>query len=351
MPNFTGQLRSNEIFAALFNMIISQEVFADNIKGTDLVDKARVDGSMYGDTKLYYSTDALASSEWGNDAEAVNLLDIARPEAPECQAIVIDKFYQIALTVDDYMSKRAWSTEGAFSSFTSIMLGWMRDTKKVKEATEYNAFIGTDVVAGQTFTVAAGSDAKAIANEIADIMSLMTDYNRDFNEYGHLRRYSEGEIMVIYNKKYLNKIKTVDLPTIFDNAGLKKVFAEESLQARYFGTVNTVSKTAADANTRALEECTISSGTGAGHYFAGDKIPTGATLVSGGAIVVPTYQEDAKVIAKMYIKLPPYMSGFEAGTSFFNARSLTTNHYLTWGTNTKEHLLAFPCVTIKEANA
>lgn len=60
---FTGQLRSNEIFAALYNMIISQEVFSDNIKGSDIVDQARVDGSMYGDTKLYYSTDALASSE------------------------------------------------------------------------------------------------------------------------------------------------------------------------------------------------------------------------------------------------------------------------------------------------
>ena len=54
MPAFTGKLNSNEIFAALYNMIISQQVFADNIAGTksDLVDMARVDGSMYGDTKL-----------------------------------------------------------------------------------------------------------------------------------------------------------------------------------------------------------------------------------------------------------------------------------------------------------
>lgn len=64
MANFTGQLRSNEIFSALYNMIISQEVFADNIKGTfsELVDMARVDGSLYGDQKLYYASDALKSS-------------------------------------------------------------------------------------------------------------------------------------------------------------------------------------------------------------------------------------------------------------------------------------------------
>ena len=34
MANFDGKLKSNEIFAALFNMIISQQVFADNIKDT-----------------------------------------------------------------------------------------------------------------------------------------------------------------------------------------------------------------------------------------------------------------------------------------------------------------------------
>lgn len=57
-------LNPNEIFAPLFNQIISQEVFADNIAeiGSELVDMARVDGSMYGDTKLYYATKPLYSS-------------------------------------------------------------------------------------------------------------------------------------------------------------------------------------------------------------------------------------------------------------------------------------------------
>ena len=34
MGAFNGTLNSNEIFAGLYNMIISQQVFADNIKGT-----------------------------------------------------------------------------------------------------------------------------------------------------------------------------------------------------------------------------------------------------------------------------------------------------------------------------
>ena len=145
MAAFNGQLNANEIFSALYNMIISQEVFADNIAGTksSLVDMSRVDGSLYGDTKLYYSPDVLKSVEWGNDAEAANLLAVDRPKAPECQKITIDQFRQIRLTVDNYLSKRAWSDEGAFASFTSVMLGMMSDTKRIYDSTTFNAFLGT----------------------------------------------------------------------------------------------------------------------------------------------------------------------------------------------------------------
>jgi hypothetical protein len=41
------------------------------------------------------------------------------------------------------------------------------------------------------------------------------------------------------------------------------------------------------------------------------------------------------------------MSAFEVGTSFFNARSLTTNHYLTFGHNTLERLVDKPFITVK----
>ena len=344
MATFNGTLRSNEIFSALYNMIISQEVFADNIKGSDLVDQARVDGGLYGDTKLYYSTDALASAEWGNDAEATNLLEIARPDAPKCQAIVLDTFRQISLTVDNYLSKRAWADEGSFSSFNSVMLGWIRDTKKVYDGTTYNCYVGT--AQGQAdkslveITLAEGdNEAQVIANTLADVITEMTDYNRDFNDYKQLRRYSEDEIKVIFNAKKINKIKNIDLPVIFDNAGLKATFSKEVLPAKYFGTVNTEQKVA-DANTRSLVEQTIAGK----HYFAGDKIKAGDTAPAG-----TSYQEDNKIVCKIVTKLPPYMSAFEVGTSFFNPKSLTENHYLTFGHNTIEYLKAYPMVTVKLA--
>ena len=59
------------------------------------------------------------------------------------------------------------------------------------------------------------------------------------------------------------------------------------------------------------------------------------------------YKEDDKVICKVLVKLPPYMSAFEVGTSFFNPKSLTENHYLTFGHNTLEYLKNYPFITVK----
>ena len=51
-----------------------------------------------------------------------------------------------------------------------------------------------------------------------------------------------------------------------------------------------------------------------------------------------------KVIHKQSV---PYMSAFEVGTSFFNPRSLTENHYLTFGYNTLEYLKDKPFITAR----
>ena len=346
MPNFTGQLRPNEIFGALFNMIISQQVFADNVKGTysTLVDKARVDGTLYGDTKLYYATDALQSYAWDNDNEAANLLELNRPEAPECQAIVIDKFRQIRLTVDDYLSKRAWGTEGAFSSFNSIMKGWIRDTKKIYDSTLYNAYIGTAVAESegqnQTLTLVDGTnDGLQYAEFLANLLVELKDVSRDYNDYGYIRSYDESDLMVVWNAKFYNTIKKVDLPVIFHNEGLVSEFDQEVLPARYFGTVNTGTKEGDGSTVRSLIEQVI----GSNHYFAGDLIKKGDTAPAG------TSYTEAKDIAFKVIhkRSVPYMSAFEVGTSFFNPRSLTTNHYLTFGHNTIEYLKNYPFITVK----
>ena len=51
------KLSQNTITQALFNMIISQQVFDSGVASTELADRFRVDGTLFGDTKLYHSFD------------------------------------------------------------------------------------------------------------------------------------------------------------------------------------------------------------------------------------------------------------------------------------------------------
>ena len=375
--NYAGKLNANEIFASIFNMIISQQVFADNIKGTksSLVDAARVDGSMYGDTKLYYATDVLRSYAWGGDEEATKLLELNRPEDPECQAITLDVFRQIRLTVDNYLTKRAWSSENAFNEFNSVMLGWIRDTKRVYDSTTYNTFIGTYVTSegkqNQTVTLPTVDgdkeaenrlQAQTIATKVADILVDLEDVSRDYNDYQNLRSYSADDFRYVWNSAYVNKINKLDVPTIFHKDGLIDKFAQYTLPSRYFGDVvvkgtavtsdGTSYRSLVEQDVTLVEALTYKGKTlpigSKFHLFAGDIIPNKIALASASAVLVPSYKENSNIICKIVHKdAVPYMSGFEAGTSFFNSRSLTENNYLTFGHNTLEAIHDKPFITLK----
>jgi len=374
-------LSPNEIFATIANMIISQQTFADNLgKHQSLVDKARVDGSLYGDRKLYYASDVLNTHAWGGDSEAANLLSLDRPEDPEVQAIVLDTFRQIRLTLDSYLSKRAWSTEGAFASFQDIMTGWMSETKKVYDGTNYNVYIGNTVSNATKATIDIGVaaargnasteeeanrlEAGLIAESIANLLVEMGDYNRDFNDYGFLRSYADSDIKIIWNSVWVNKIKKIDLPTIFNKEGLVNKLDEDVLPARYFGRAIAASDKGSGKVINANDEydntvgpkirskvefqTTNSSGKKVNH-FAGDEIPNGSTIKVGGDFEeADVYIEDNTIMGKVIAgPLPPYMSAFEVGTSFFNPRSLTENRYITFGHNTLSYLKNYPLVTLK----
>lgn len=393
MANFSGTLRSNEIFAALYNMILSEEVYADNIKDTKatLVDMARVDGGLYGDQKLYYATDCLQSVEWTNDAEANNLLKLYRPAAPKCQAIVFDVFRFIACTVDDYLSKRAFSTEGAFSQFNAVVLGWIRETKKIYDSTTYNTFIGTTTTTKgkQTIevdvTTAVGDttgeekariEGQVIGEAVAKLLIDVQDISREYNDYGFIRSYDINDLIFVWNADSVARIEKRDLPSLYHKDIIDK-FAEFTLPGRYFGDVNDKSKTAADASTRSLIEQDITFAGGetvaepiqidrggvkmvlaagdtilqndVGHVFAGDAIPAKTVIATSDAIVYPSYQVNNKILFKvMGRKSVPMMSAFEVSNSFYNQASLTDTQRLIWGHNTLEYLKNYPFITVKE---
>lgn len=348
-------LNKNEIYSALYNMIIGQEVFDRIDDSSELVDLAKTDGGLYGDTKLYYAADALSSSAWGNDAEAANLLALDRPADPECQEITIDKFRQIRLTLDDYLSKRAWSSEGAFGQFNSLMEAMVGKTKRIYDVTLYNAFIGTakgvDASGAEqskeikvaSAAVDTDKEARVIAKGIADLIVELKTISRKFNKYGQITKFNESQIKIVWNSEFVNKIKKIDLPTLFHKDGLMDKFEEHVLPNIYFGNVVTAAVTKAnntvEGKYRSLIEQTLENK----HVFPGEVIPTGVAIPAGTA-----YEVDSKVICKVLVKLPPYMSAFEVGTSFFNPRSLTTNRYLTFGHNSMEVLEAYPFITVKE---
>lgn len=395
MPAFSGQLNANEIFAALYNMIISQEVGADNIAGTfgSLADKSRVDGGLYGDTKLYYDTDVLKSHAWLGDSEAANLLAVNRPKDPETQAVVLNVFRQIDVTIDNYLTKRAWISADSFQSFNDITLGWIRNTKRVYDSTLFNSYVGTAVSAANkaeivvTPTVgtdttsadlegAARIEAGAIAQALEDAFIEMKDVSRDYNDYKHLKSFNLEDLQVVWNSKWVNKIKKIDLPTMFHKDGLIDKFEEEILPARYFGVVLTATNIStysastpaagkpidsddgsyvpgsnhANGCVRSLIEAEVTVSAVKYHVFPGDEIPAGATVGASATnfLYGEVYIEDAKIICKvMHKRSVPFMSAFEVGTSFFNPRSLTENHYLTYGHNTLEYLKRYPFITFR----
>lgn len=352
-------LNTNEIYAAMHNQIISVMGFGDNIKGTfgELASKAKVDGTLLGDTKVYRAADVLASNAWGNDAEAENLLKTYRNKNIKEQEITLDVFRQICLTTDDYMSKRAWAEEGAFSSFNGILKSLMGETKKIYDATTYNCYIGTtetalgeqdididvtSAVGSVTGEEAARLKAGKIGEDIAKLITNLKDATRDYNDYGYMRSYDvDNDLMFIFNSDLLAEIQKRDLPTVFHKDFIDKL-GEYSLPAKYFGTINTVQKTG-DGTIRALEEMTLTKGSETKHVFGGELIPAEYTVAAN-----KSYTPNAKILCKVIHKNSvPFMSGFEVGTSFYNPKALLETNYLTWGHNTLQYLKNYPFITVK----
>lgn len=366
---FNGHLNPNEVFGSIYNVIINQIVKSPELTDNyNFVEKFRTEGSLYGDTVLVYDQDVLSTREWLGDGEAQNLLAIERPADPECQAITLNKFRICKTSLDSYLSKRAWSTENAFTQFNDIVMSMVSATKRLYEVTLINAYLGTvegaaaksDLEIPLSDITATGEEknrleAQTIAQYIADLIVDMKDYSRDYNDYEFMRAYNEADLMVIWNSKYVNKINKLDLPTIFNKAGLMDKFEQNVLPARYFGTVvdtNSlptgltvqtngkvkIGSTYTGAVIRTMEEDTFASG----HKFAGEALAVNDEFVPGKA-----YFEDEDIICKVITKdTIKYMAAFETATEFFNPQALVTSKMLVFGFSEPTRLLGQPCVTV-----
>ena len=350
MPTFNGQLKTNAIQSALFNMIISQDIIGGKIKNNyNLVDSAKEEAGLYGDTKLYIDTPTLTPVNWVQDSEdATNLLALHRPGAPKTQALVIDVFKQVRLTKDDYLSKQAFDTEGAFVAYQSVLESRLNKTKEVYLNKTYNTFIGNAIGKNSANTEVkleintAANDNSAgenIAYAMSNLIDDMKDYSTDYTKNGFERAFGDEDIKIVWNNKYVNAVKKIDLPSIFHDDALQASFVGEKLPARYFGAAN--AHTTAVAGDRATHDLYLTIDEATKYVAAGDLIPAGATITAGDA-----YTVNDKIICKVFTKLPPLLEAFSVGTDFFNAKNLSTNMYLTFGHSTLELLDSEACVTV-----
>lgn len=377
-------LNANELNTALHNQIISQQIFNRIKHGGSIVDKARVDGSLYGDTKTYFAADAIHTKKFVQDSQdALNVLSISRNKSVRREEIVIDDFRIAETTTDILMTKRAWSEEGSFAEYNDLLIQMVPNAEYIHDRTNYEAFIGAkaaSTVAGKqnptALTLTAGKEAQILAEFMANLFSDMTRPSREYNDYGHMTEFGYEDITVVWNSKFVNMIDKLSLPVIFHKEGLMEKFADNVVNEDYFGDVQAFSSISAASTVvgkpikatgsvytyepavgetmelRALEECTLlcTDGTTEVSFFAGEiiKNPTGKVLVVT-ELDGKLYVKNAKIICKVFTTLPPYMSAAELSSEFVNPKNHSTNRYLVFGRNTLKKFDSLPCVTVKQA--
>lgn len=404
--NFQGGLNSNEFLNGLFNAYGLVYTYGNNLggRGDSLAERFKADGGQYRDQLVYTDVDVLYSRIW--DKDDTNVLATENKGMYVQQYITIDSFRQIGLTVDQFLTKRAWMDAGKYDEFRTVILKQISDTKQVYEDTLVDTFVGVHVsgaaAANINITMPTDNDAEKqnrlrameVFKTIGDTFNSLADYNRSFNENKYLKRFSEGDCILVFSDKYANEFRYVDTPTVFHKEDL--LAKGKILNRKYFGKPIESSVTTADGTThRAVENMLITITASTGEYkapasginaavqvFPGDLLPKGTPLTTdeptynanvtvffyglgGGTGSTGTgkaftasvctkanaYAEDNKIICKIIHKdAVKYLSSITTQTEFVNGKNHTQNMYLTWGYSYPAALKGYPFITVA-ANA
>lgn len=397
MPTaFTGTLNTNEFYNGLFNAYRLIYTVSDGRDFSSLADMFRVDGGRYADKSVFTDMDVLMSRPW--DPEDGNILASELTVTPKQQQITVNQKRQIAMTSEQYLSKRAWMDPSVFDEFNGVVQAQVRNTKRLHEQRLINVFIGTTTATGakassgsQNITVdvttAVGETtgeeknritAQQIMSSLADLFADLEDSTRNYTDNGFMKAYPEDSFMIIWNSAWYNSILNIDLPTVFHDEGLKRLLTSgKKITPRYFGAAVTTSATADGTTNRASAEYAIrvnssgeyaAAGTAFKNVFPGDLLPKGTPIVATGTAetsakveftvngrkvtvltysTVHSYVADPNVICKVIHKdSVKYLSSFETETEFWNPKNLRTNRYLTWMYADPEYLAAYPFITV-----
>lgn len=404
--NFQGGLNANEFLNGLFNAYGLVYTYGNNLggRGDSLAERFKADGGQYRDQLVYTDVDVLYSRIW--DKNDTNVLATENKGMYTQQYLTIDSFRQIGLTVDQFLTKRAWMDAGKYDEFRTVILKQISDTKQVYEDTLVDTFVGVHVsgaaAANVTITMPTDSDAEKqnrlrameVFKTIGDTFNSLADYNRSFNENKYLKRFSEGDCILVFSDKYANEFRYVDTPTVFHKEDL--LAKGKILNRKYFGKPIESSVTVADGTThRAVENMLITITASTGEYkaptsgingavqvFPGDLLPKGTPLTTdeptynanvtvffyglGGGTgstgmaksftasvctKANAYAEDNNIICKIIHKdAVKYLSSITTQTEFINGKNHTQNMYLTWGYSYPAALKGYPFITVA-ANA
>lgn len=399
MPTaFTGTLNTNEFYNGLFNAYRLIYTVSDGRDFSSLADMFRVDGGRYSDKSVFTDMDVLMSRPW--DPEDGNILASELTVTPKQQQITVNQKRQIAMTSEQYLSKRAWMDPSVFDEFNGVVQAQVRNTKRLHEQRLINVFIGTTTATGakacsgsQNITVdvttAVGETtgeeknritAQKIMASLADLFADLEDSTRNYTDNGFMKAYPEDSFMIIWNSAWYNSILNIDLPTVFHDEGLKRLLMSgKKITPRYFGAAVTTAANADGTTNRASAEYAIrvnasgeyaAAGTAFKNVFPGDLLPKGTPIVAPGTAetsskveftvngrkvtvltysTVHSYVADPNVICKVIHKdSVKYLSSFETETEFWNPKNLRTNRYLTWMYADPEYLAAYPFITVEK---
>lgn len=370
-PAFTGNLNSNEIYDALFNLRILFQKLAPNTVNRDeiisLVDKAT---GMYGDTGVIQGMDIQGTYDFLKDLEASKLLQINRNKSQVIEAYTINKWRQTDVTNDAYISKRAFLDEGAFSLFNSYLVGTLSQAMDAFENGFVKTSLGTytspveantiiiDLPAQDGTEATERRRAALIKKAIMDLKIDMKDNQRKYNGYGFYASYNWSDFTPIFSSTYIHEINALALYSTFNpnyigtednriwtpkwfgtplgDTGTKKTDAKNS-------TIYSLVEMNSDGTKNLVLDSTQKTN-GVYRIFPGDSFPGELTVDKKDA-----YEIDDKVIAKIFApNYVYYMTGYQQGESFYNPRSATTNHYLRKGFSNVQVSKFRPFITIKE---
>lgn len=364
-------LNANSVFGSIYNQIISIQNHVNEMTfdpNLDIVSSRKVDGTLFGDTKVYRDTDVLRSYEWGHTDATYNLLTHKRPPAPKEDYVTIDTFRQIPVTIDEYLSKQAWTDEFAFSQFNSLILGWMGKTRAVYEHTKFTGDIVQSGLNGATLlgeiaipanSAGATVDGESIsvteldiklryqvfARKLRTMLKTLNEPTRKYNDNEFLKNIKPGSLQLILPLGIKDEFEQFDVTLPMDT---------KEVDWKYFGTPIESSGTS-NGSVRSLVETEIknSGGTVLAYVFPGDLIPNNGVYAANSAYT-PTYTSTPSLLdgAKTFLILHksdfPIPSAFSVNTSFFNPKDLVVNHYMTWGYSNprNNHLNQYPLLKI-----